>query len=42
MTRYLAEPRGAAGGRSSNNNIISVRRECPSASVRPQPDSAFR
>ena len=40
MTPYLAEPRGAAGGRSSNNNIISVRRERPSASVRPQPDSA--
>ena len=39
MTPYPAEPRGAAGGRSSNNNIISVRRERPSASVRPQPKS---
>ena len=38
MTRRSL-PRGAAGGRSSNNNIISVRRERPSASVRPQPDS---
>ena len=30
----VAEPRGAAGGRS-NNIIISVRRDRPSSSVRP-------
>ena len=34
----VAEPRGAAGGRSSNI-IISVRRERPSSIVRPQPES---
>jgi hypothetical protein len=35
----VAEPRCAAGGRSSNI-IISVRPERPSSIVRPQPDSA--
>jgi hypothetical protein len=32
----VAEPRGAAGGRSSNIIIISVRRERPSSGVRPK------
>jgi len=36
----VAEPRCAAGGRSSNIIIISsVRRERPSSIVRPQPES---
>ena len=40
FVRPVAEPRGAAGGRSSNI-IISVRRERPSSIVRPQPNRPF-
>jgi hypothetical protein len=36
----VAEPRCAAGGRSSNIIIIIVRPERPSSIVRPEPDSA--
>jgi hypothetical protein len=42
MTPYLAEPRGAAGGRTHHQLIISVRRWSAGVRVRPQPKSLKR